>query len=99
MKFLDKHRNDIIKRLETVGLSKDLFSFRKKNGRIIIDHNGSDSFWFSFFHKEDFSINPITMKRVDEGYWEVKTSSTEVMTVDNWEKVIKQLNNWLRRLK
>lgn len=55
MKFLISHRNDILSCLAENGLSKELFSFKKKRGRIIIEENESKK-WFSFYKRRDFSL-------------------------------------------
>lgn len=96
MKFHEVHRKDILASIEALGFPDDKFSFKKKKGRIFVEHN-STKVWFSYYFKDQSYIDMITKERVESGSWEIKNSAKEFIEVDNWKKVIKQLKSWLKQ--
>ena len=98
MKFQEAHRLDILECFKKAGLLRSLFFFRKKKGRIFIEHIES-KVWLSYYYKDDSYIDVTTTKRVEVGSWEVKTSSKEESQVDDWNKVLKLLKQWLQQFK
>jgi len=96
MKFIEAHRNDILDCFEALDLSKDGFFFRKKKGRIFVEHNES-KLWFSYLFKDLSYIDLITKKRVETGSWEIKTTADEAIIVENWSIVLEQLRSWLKQ--
>jgi len=97
MKFHEAHRLEIHACIAKAGFSVDQFRFRKKKGRIIIEHHVSKA-WFSYFYKDDFTFEVGTMKRLDIGKWEVKTESAKQIEVPNWSKLISHFKSWLKLL-
>lgn len=95
MKFHEAHRLEIHAYIVKAGLSVDQFFFRKKKGRIIIEHSDTKA-WFSYFRMSDFTFNPGNMKIADQGTWEVKTESNKLMEVDSWKKILGHFQSWLR---
>jgi len=97
MKFYSHHRNDILKAFEENGFSKADFSFIKRKGRIITQFN-KDKSTFSYFQREEISVDDISREWIDNSYFEVKISDTKSFRVETWEEVIIHMSTWLNAI-
>lgn len=97
MKFLDAHRNDILTLFSDLGLEATSFSFSKKKGRVIIQHEKSKD-RFSYYQKLDFDMDMKTKQRIDLSVFEVKMDSQNTIIIATWSLVLEKLKSWLTSL-
>ena len=97
MKFLEEHHADILACFAKAKLTKAQFSFRKKRGRIYIDHLESKA-WFAYHSKDLSYIDLATKQRIVSVTWEVNTPSKRNIKVDTWRNVLRHLVVWLYQM-
>ena len=97
MKFYERHRKEILEAVAEEGMSKDEFSFIKRRGRIMTQHNESKNM-FSYFQKEEIGVEEISGDWKDVTYFEIQISGHKVKRVDDWPVVIHQMRTWLKSL-
>lgn len=96
MKFLEKHRTDILNAFETFGFSKSDFHFIKRKGRIIAHHRATKA-EFSYILKKD-RRQPVSVELLDEPpKYEISMDGKKEF-VDSWDEVLVKFQEWLSRL-
>ena len=97
MKFLHKHRNDILRLIYNHGFTEHDFDFVKKRGRIHVIHKASKSY-FSYFKKKETSIHPITKQWQQNSYYKYQKSNQRELVIDNWLLVVEEMQAWMSGL-
>lgn len=98
MKFVTRHRSDILAVLERSGVAETDIDFVKRRGRICIIHRESGQ-EFCYLRKQETRLDPLTRAWVDTQWFKVKSSNFTEKSVDNWEQVVKDFELWVHRVK
>ena len=97
MKFLHQHRNDIIKLINKYGWMEQDFAFVKKRGRIHVIKQSSKKH-FSYFRKKETNLNSKSLQWEHSSYFKYQQDDQREKIVENWNAVVKELENWLQGL-
>jgi len=93
MKFVARHRSDVLNLLEKRGIAQSEIEFIKRRGRICICHPGS-GMRFCYLRKEETRLDPFTRQWTHVQWFKVKLNDSREQQVDNWELVMEKFDQW-----
>ena len=94
MKFVHKHRADILRILQKHQLTESMVSFTKKRGRIYINHLESGDH-FAYLRKKETRLDPVDHQWRHAEWFKIKTKDTRERDVENWDQVINAFDQWI----
>lgn len=97
MKFVLKHRSDILMALKQHGILESEVNFVKKRGRIHVLHLASGNN-FSYLRKKETRLDPHDHQWSHREWFKIKSSGETEVDVADWEQVVHAFNNWLSQV-
>ena len=97
MKFYTSHQIDLHTAIADHGFAKADFSFTKKKGRIIANHNSSEA-TFSFMERRESKLDVQKMRVLEEFTYELVIDDGDKEWTDSWEVLLVRFNEWLVEL-
>lgn len=97
MKFLESHRAEILIAFDQAGFTNEEFHFVKRKGRIISEHRNSDA-TFSYFRRNEVSMNWDTQTLDSTEYFEIRIDGGAILKVESWDAVMASYREWLEKI-
>lgn len=97
MKFVHKHRSDILKILGIYGVDETQVRFVKRRGRINILHPESSTS-FSYLRKKETRLDPGDRQWKHQEWFKIKSNESKEQQVDSWDQVMEAFDNWVSNL-
>ena len=94
MKFVHRHRSDILFVLKKHQLKESDFDFIKKRGRICTRHKSTGR-EFAYLRKKETKIDAFTREWKNVEWFKVKSGNGKEQEVQNWDEVMKLFQEWL----
>jgi len=98
MKFYTSHQIALHSSIIDYGFEKSDFSFTKKKGRIIANHNSSDAN-FAFIERRTSKLDVQKMRVLDEFAYDISINGNEVVQVPSWDVLLDYFNKWLKEIR
>jgi len=97
LKFYTHHRQDLLQAFTDNGLDKSQFSFIKRRGRIITQHNNSKS-TFSYLARNETTVDENSKEWIEITSYEIKKGKESTQRIENWQTVLQHFDQWLKEL-
>jgi len=97
MKFYTSHQIALHSSIIDHGFEKSDFSFTKKKGRIIANHNSSDA-TFAFIERRTSKLDVQKMRMLDDFAYDISRNGNDVKQVPSWEVLLERFNDWLKEI-
>jgi|GEM_PF-6951410 len=97
MKFYTSHQIALHSAIADHGFEKSDFSFTKKKGRIIANHNSSEGS-FAFIERRTSKLDVQKMRVLDEFAYDVSISGGAEERVADWDALLEKFNYWLKEV-
>ena len=97
MKFVKKHRSDVLERIGHYHFKEDDFDFIKRRGRICIRHRTSN-LEFAYLRKKETQLDSITRQWKHSESYKVKSGTAKEELVPDWEQVMTLFAKWLQQV-
>ena len=98
MKFYTSHQIALYSSIVDHGFAKTDFSFTKKKGRIIANHNSSEA-TFAFIERRESKLDVQKMRVLDKFSYELVINERDKEIAASWEELLMQFNEWLASLR
>ena len=97
VKFIHKHRSDILKILQKYQVEELQVSFVKRRGRINILHSESPA-RFSYLRKKETHLDPTDRQWKHREWFKIKSNQSKELDVENWDQVMEAFDTWVSSL-
>lgn len=94
MKFYTSHQIALHTAIADNGFAKADFSFVKRKGRIIAEHNHSEHS-FSFIERRTSKLDVQKMRMLDDFAYDVSLNGEKEERIPSWEILLEKFNQWL----
>ena len=98
MKFVAKHRSNILTTLKHQQIEESEVDFVKKRGRIQVIHRVSGR-KFSYLRIKETKLDPHTHHWKNSESYKIKINELKEAPVGNWEMVMKAFDKWTKSVK
>ena len=97
MKFVHRHRSDILHIFKQHQLNELDFDFIKKRGRICTRHRATGR-EFAYLRKKETKIDALTREWKNVEWFKVKSDGLKEQEVQDWDDVMELFQEWLIRV-
>ena len=95
MKFVNRHRSEVLSTLDRNGIPEQAVDFIKRRGRICIHHRASGQ-EFTYLRKKETKLDPITQQWQHTEWFKIKSGNSKELAVENWEMVMEAFDKWTK---
>lgn len=97
MRFVTKHRADIMSVLSRNDIDERDIDFIKRRGRINIVHRDSNN-QFAYLRKKETRLDPFTQQWDHREWYRVKVGDHKEIDIENWVSLVQLFEKWCKNL-
>lgn len=97
MKFVARHRSDILDLMKQHHLNEADFDFIKRRGRICTRHRQT-GLEFAYLRKKETQLDAFTREWKNVEWFKVKSGGGKEQVIQSWDEVMTLFEEWLHRV-